>query len=180
MELYRAFCSELSAINFAFIPSEKLKYFDLYTEYSLLDDIISHHFPEAHKDIKGAGVALAADLHDAAAFYLMRVVEVGLRDLARNLGIKKLKNNPLDYGGWDDVVKAIDDKLSKKIPKSRSPKKIAAMKFKQAMLLDFKHFQVLRNEIMHGRSRHNEQEAVGLFNRVNEFMQRLDTIYEEN
>jgi len=81
----------------------------------------------------------------------------------------------LDYAGWKSVVKEIDDKLTAKIPKARGAKQQSALKFKHDLLVDFKSFEVLRNEIMHGRSHHNEPEAIGLLDRVRNFMQRLAT-----
>jgi hypothetical protein len=171
-ELELSLIKELQAVNFAFIPADKLQYFEKDLSESLFGTPVWAYFEDAREDIKDAGNCLAADLHDGAVFYLMRVVETGLRKLARKLKVKT-PNKPLDYAGWAEVVKAIDDKLTAKIPKSRSAKKITALKFKHELLVDFKAFEVIRNEAMHGRSHHNEQEAVGLFNRVRDFMQRL-------
>jgi hypothetical protein len=171
-ELHWSFVTELQAVSFAFIPADKLKYFEKDADEALFGEQVYSVFPDAWNDIRDAGNSLASGLHDGAVFYLMRVVEIGLRELARKLRVKT-PNKPLDYAGWAEVVKVIDDKLSDKIPKSRSAKKIEALKFKHALLADFKAFEVLRNEIMHGRSHHNEQEAIGLFNRVRDFMQRL-------
>jgi hypothetical protein len=163
--LQREFLTELCEINFALIPQNKLQYFEQY-------DLFGEKVLIALEDIKAAGNCLAVDLYDASVFHLLRVVEIGLRELAKELKIKFPKT-PLDYEGWKAVVKAIDDKLSAKMPKARGPKQSAALKFKHDLLADFKAFEVLRNEIMHGRSHHNEQEAIGLFIRVRDFMQRL-------
>ena len=160
---------ELILRTFAFIPPDKDKLFE---RDELFGEAVSKAIPSAKSDIKDAGNCLAADLPDAAVFYLMRIVEFGLRQLARELKVK-ISKTPLDYAGWQKVVNAIDEKLSAKMPKARGPKQSAALKFKHDMLADFKAFEVIRNEIMHGRSRFNEAEAIDLFNRVREFMQRL-------
>jgi hypothetical protein len=102
----------------------------------------------------------------------MRVVETGLRRLAKSLNIRSPKI-PLDYVGWEGIVKKIDDELDSRIPIARGPKKSAALKVKHDLLLNFKAFENPRNDIMHGRSHFNEQEAIGLFNRVRDFMQGL-------
>ena len=159
----------LSGCNFAYIPKCKHQYFE---QNALFDPAVKTVFPRAATDIKEAGNCLALDLHDAAVFYLMRAVETGLRELARSLKVR-ISKMPLDYAGWNAVVKAIDDKLSSKIPKARGPKQTAALKFKHDLLADFKAFEVQRNAAMHGRSYYNEQETVGLFNRVRDFIQRL-------
>ncbi|MGA2786845.1 MAG: hypothetical protein ABSF60_04905 [Verrucomicrobiota bacterium] len=169
-DLHRSFIRELMVVHFAFISGDKLQFFE---QEELFGETVYENFKIAREDIKAAGNCLAADLHDAAVFHLLRVVEIGLRELAKNLGIKKISKTPLDYSGWEKVVGAINDKLEVKIPKSRGPKKSAALKLQSELLADLKAFEVLRNEIMHGRSHHNEQEAIGLFNRVREFMQRL-------
>jgi len=51
--------------------------------------------------------------------------------------------------------------LEFKIPKVRGHKKSSALKFKQDLLADFSAFGVLRTEVMHGRSHHNEKQAIG-------------------
>jgi hypothetical protein len=171
--LHRSFVEEICLVNFVFIPTDKLKYFGTVGNGALFGVSVHNNFPLACADIKDAGDCLSADLHDAAAFHLLRAVETGLRSLARHLKVPFPKI-PLDYVGWDGVVKAIDVKLEKKIPTTRGPKKSAALKFKRDMLVDFKAFEAPRNELLHGRLHYNEEEAVGLFNRVREFMQRLD------
>lgn len=165
--------NELLLNTFVFIPSNKSPFFERDGDKALFGNKVYQNFKSVRADIKDAGNCLAADLHDAAVFYLMRVVETGLHELARNVKVK-IPKTPLDYAGWKAVVTVIDVKLSAKIPKARGSKQSVALKFKHDLLADFKAFEVLRNDIMHGRSHHNEQEAIDLFNRVRDFMQRLD------
>src|ERR1017187_9769984 len=164
---------EIRNLTCGFIPTEKAEYVERVGNGVLFGINVYNNFTLARADIKDAGNCLAADLSDAAVFHLLRVVETGLRELAKSLKVKFPKT-PIDYEGWKAVVKAIDDNLSARIPKARGSKQSAALKFKHDLLVDFKAFEVLRNEIMHGRSHHNEQKAIGLFNRVRDFMQRLD------
>jgi len=169
VDFYAAFQNDLRKRHFAYIPMEKGEFFE---KDALFGDAANKAFPSAMHDIKDAGNCLAADLHPATAFHLMRVVEIGLRELARKLRVT-IPKTPLDYAGWDSVVRAIDSKLASKIPTARGPKKSAALKFKQDLLSDFKAFEVTRNEIMHCRWRCNEHEAMGLYIRVRDFIQRL-------
>lgn len=164
---------ELTFRHFAYIPQAKVDYFENDGEFALFGIRVFKNFKSARSEIKNAGNSIAADLYDAAIFYLMRTVEIGLRDLARSLKVK-IPKTPLDYAGWKDVVIRIDKNLEAKIPRARGPRQAAALKFKHDLLADFKAFEVLRNEVMHGRSHFNEQEAIGLFNRVRDFMRRLD------
>jgi len=165
---------DMAERQFAFIPPEKVEYFGSVENGALFGISVHNNFLSASADIENSGNCLAADLNDAAAFHLLRVVEIGLRELARNLGIKKIAKAPLDYTGWESLVREINGKLEFKIPKVRGHKKSSALKFKQDLLADFSAFGVLRTEVMHGRSHHNEKQAIGLFERVREFMQRLD------
>lgn len=165
---------ELDETPVVIIPKEKAKYFEKDGDDSLFGKSVYENFPAMREDIKNAGNCLAVDLHDGAIFYLMRIVEFGLRELGRNLGIKKIANAPLDYAGWQKVVNEIEEKLTKKIPTVRGPKQSEELKFKHDLLADFKAFEVKRNEALHGRGRYNGPEAIGFFDRANEFIQRLD------
>jgi hypothetical protein len=161
---------DLTLPNFAYFHPKKAEYFE---REKLFGEKVFNDFPAMREDIKNAGNCLASDLNDAAVFYLLRIVEMSLRDLARNLKAKFPKT-PLDYEGWKGVVDAIDNRLSEKTPKARGPKQAKALKFKHDLLADFKAFEVLRNDILHGRSHHTASEALSLFNRVRDFIQRLD------
>jgi hypothetical protein len=160
---------ELKQKRFAYIPTGRQEFFE---DGSLFGEKVNEAFPMAVDDIREAGNCIAADLSSAAAFHLIRIVEIGLRELARDLRIKFPKA-PLDYAGWESVVASIQKKLESEIPKARGPKKTKALQFKNDLLTDFKSFEVKRNEIMHCRWRCNPKEAGGLFIRVREFMQRL-------
>ena len=167
--LWNAMSSDMSERKFVFIPKENEDYF--FNE-SLFPDSVYDAFPDDHDELNDAGHCMAVDLNDAAAFHLLRIVEIGLRGIARNLKIK-IPKTPLDYAGWKDVVNRIDKKLEEKIPKARGPKQVAALKFQQDLLADFKAFEVARNEVMHGRSRYSKPQAIGLFDRVRDFMRRV-------
>jgi len=65
---------ELNNRYCAFIPCEKLQYFEQEMLFGLE---VCLTFGEAQEDIKDAGNCLAADLNTAAVFHLMRVVEYG-------------------------------------------------------------------------------------------------------
>src|SRR6266481_8369805 len=82
--------NELSRRKFAFIPPEKVEFFETTNAFGLRVCIA---FPSAEIDIKAAGNCLAADLDTAAIFHLMRVAEIGLRALARHLRVR-VKNKP--------------------------------------------------------------------------------------
>jgi hypothetical protein len=164
-----AFTKELGERKFAFIPTDRVEFFE---QDNAFGDTVKNQLPIVAAEIKNAANCIAADLNTAAVFHLMRVVETGLRELARSLRVK-INKTPLDYAGWDSVVREIDDKLTAKIPKARGPKKTKSLQFKHDLLADFKAFEVERNEVMHARRHYNQKEAHGIYLRVRDFMQRL-------
>jgi hypothetical protein len=167
--LWNAMASDIADKRFVFIPKDNEQYF--FNE-ELWPEGAHEAFPAARDDLNNSGFCLAADLHDAAVFHLMRVVEIGLRALARKLKVT-IPKTQLDYAGWKAVVGRIEAHLDAKMPKARGAKQELALKFKHDLLADFKAFEVARNELMHGRGHYGPKEAIGMFERVRDFMQRL-------
>ena len=76
---------ELAYRKFAFIKPSLSAYFE---QEQLFGKDVHEKIPKARQDIKESGNCLAAELHTAAVFHLMRVAEHGLRKLARRLRVK--------------------------------------------------------------------------------------------
>jgi hypothetical protein len=95
---------------------------------SLFGVDVTKAFPSARTDIQEVGNCLAVDLNTAAVFHLMRVVECGLRALARHLKVK-IKKVPLEYAEWGRIIQEIDAKVTKLRQGPRGPKKSAAVEF---------------------------------------------------
>lgn len=70
---------------------------------------VNDAFPEATHDIEESGICLALGRGTAAVFHLMRVVERGLRELGKDLGISRPST-------WERYI----DQLTKRITSSRS------------------------------------------------------------
>jgi hypothetical protein len=79
---------ELAQRKLVFIPPNLVEYLE---QEKLFGDAVYENFPSARGDIRDAGNCLAAGLNTAAVFHLMRVVELGLRALAKKLHVKKVK-----------------------------------------------------------------------------------------
>jgi hypothetical protein len=120
---------------------------------------------------------LAADLDTAAVFHLMLVAEFGLRALAKHLKVKIKRD--LEYADWDEVIRGIQAKLDS-IKHPRGKKRQAELEFYRPLLSECSEFKdVWRNNIMHARRRYIHHEALGVFNRVSDFMCRLATRVSE-
>ena len=179
--LKREFLSELCAINFAFIPESKLPYFE---QENLFGDLVSGKFPKSCPDIKASGNCLAADLFDAAVFYLMLVVNNGLLALARDLNVSPQKK-PLEYEEWHVLIRNIDTKLQEKakaiqLNAAAGKAKDEELEFYQGLSDSLKYIKdAHRNPIAHARGNYDEDKAVAIFKDVRRFMERLATRVSE-
>jgi hypothetical protein len=171
-ELQTAIKNEISSRKFVMIESQKT---DFLEQENLFGKLVGKKFPSAAADIKAAGNCLAMDLNTSAVFHLMRVVEYGLRALAKKLNIP-IPADELEYAQWqtiiDQIYKSVKD-LTNSAP--GSPKEKSELReFYNGVMSEFSGFKdVWRNNIMHTRGKYNESEAKGVFERVRDFMQRL-------
>ncbi len=93
---------------------------------ALLGLDVPEHFPEAKKDIMEAGNCLAAECGTAAVFHLMRVVELGLRGLCKDLGLLRIKKKnrlvPISYADWETLLNKLNPLVDAKIEKMKRGK----------------------------------------------------------
>lgn len=168
--IWLAIIGELKEKTFTFIPAEKANFFE---NKALFGHAVRQSFDSAKDDIRDAGNCLAADLPVAAVFHLMRVAELGLRQLAKTLRIK-LKNE-IEFATWGEVIKALDNKLKEiENTQKRTSARDEKLRHYGGLLLDIRAFQHLwGNPVMHVRSRYKYQEAEAAFLHMKDFMQRL-------
>jgi hypothetical protein len=164
---------ELNNRYCAFISCRKLEFFE---RNCLFGIEVWEAFPETDGEIKDAGNCLAADLHTAAVFHLMRVVEYGLRALAAKLRVPVAAGKPIKYATWGAIISALQIKIEtidkKKTSKTKREKD--DLDFYRLALNDcniFKDFW--RNDVMHTRGNYDEGEALEVYGRVKEFIQGL-------
>lgn len=172
--------SELSRQRFAFIPTDRHKYFEQDNLFKL--NMPTSQFPSADRDIRDAGNAYAVGLHTAAVFHVMRVAEIGLRVFAKHLKVKlPKKRGPIEWAQWEDVLKEISTKIDLLALKPGTrPKKSADRAFYRGVLAEFQGFKdMYRNDVMHARRTYDQYEAASALERVGEFMQRLGTRIHE-
>lgn len=159
---------------FAYIPASNAHYFER-------DDLYGQQFhdaasPEINAEIKAAGNCIAADLSTAAVFHLMRVAEFGIRALVVHLGIP-ISNGELQYEDWHGLIEKVEAAIPAKIKETNGGDrgdKAEAKEFYYGVMGEFRGFKdVWRNSVMHTRSSYTAKEAIGVFERVQDFMQRL-------
>jgi hypothetical protein len=167
---------EMDSIRLAVIPQDKAGFFEQ-------NDLLGKSFhdsasPEISAEIKAAGNCLAADLNTAAIFHLMRAVEHAMRAVVVHLKIR-VKNKPLEHAGWDEMIKLIEKKIRDKREKyehsrKRNRKDLEACKFFRIVADELNFFkEIWRDNTMHSQRLYHASEAIRVFERVRDFMQRL-------
>jgi hypothetical protein len=134
-------------------------------------------FPEAdlREESFAAMDCYALEHPTASVFHSMRVAEIGLRALAKERRVKLAKNKPIDWGTWQEIIKALDDEI-KRIGQTwkAGSKKDAALDFYSGARADLNAFKdEYRNLVMHVRKQYDEFQALRALTRVHDFMGRM-------
>jgi hypothetical protein len=139
-------------------------------------------FPSLQGDAEDAGNCIALEMGTAAVFYLMRIVEYGMRGLASNLGLltvvvdrKNKKEIPVEFSEWERILNQLPAKVEKKIESlSRGTAKQRAQEFYYPALKEINGFkEAWRNHVMHARSDYTAEDAIAVLSHVKIFMQDL-------
>jgi hypothetical protein len=168
--------SEMADRMLLVVPLERSSFFE---HPALFGPHINDKFKSAVDDIKAAGNCLAVDLNTAAIFHLMRVVEAGLRALARKERVK-VKRGPLNYAEWGTIISAIELKLKGKTPKLPGQRRAEALEFTNGVLGEFNGFKdVWRNHVSHSRKSYDSKDGLQVYFKVSDFMKRLSSRVHE-
>jgi hypothetical protein len=157
--------AELDTRLFLFVPPERADY---YTQepWPPWEDVgfigkmepfraVEKAFPSTRYDLEEAGDCFALARYTASVFHLMRVMEAGLKTVAKALGIAYSSN-------WGRCLAEIDKQGQQSEPFFAE----AATYLKSVK-------NVWRNPTMHVERMYSEQEAERIFNAVQAFMQHL-------
>jgi hypothetical protein len=163
-EVGRTFRRELSTINCYIVHPDRVKY--LGKNQPQFGPRVADKYPMAEYDIEEAGKCLALQRPTACVMHLMRVLEIGLQSLAREMGAPDQEN-------WNTMLNQIDRLLPE----------ITAKRFTHEEEQWFSevgsHFRLLkngfRNHAMHVREKYSDEQAENIFNHTKVFMQQLAT-----
>jgi hypothetical protein len=167
--------NELFLEKFVFIPADKAKFFE--QDALLGNEVKLACSNEINSEIKEAGNCLAADLNTAAAFHAIRTAEMGMRHLASRLRVvvdrdgKKIK---IKDSTWNELIVGINKNIESEKRKPKAERKLKSHFRDYEILAD--HLNILkddRNYVMHTQGDYKASEALGVFERVRDFMQRL-------
>lgn len=123
-------------------------------------------FVPANQDIEEAGKCLALSRGTATVFHLMRVMEAGLKALAKPLGIPYAPT-------WESYITQIGTKIGEK-HKRKTAKWKREEPFFRDVLGDLQTVKIAwRNPTMHIVRHYTPEEAEEIFRAVRGFMKRL-------
>jgi hypothetical protein len=160
---------QLSQRFFFFVQPSLADYYQVAQQFGSDVEI---RFPGAIDDIEGAAKCLALGQGTACVLHLMRVVEVGLKAIAKSLGIPYAPS-------WESYLNQIQSKIS--LPRK---KKTAKWKKAEAFYRDVSGDlvtikQAFRNPTMHVVRKYSADEAEEVFRAVRTFMKRLADGFKE-
>jgi hypothetical protein len=154
---------EMSAGLFFHMPSKQAAF---YSQPEMFGAEVCARFPSIHFDMVEAGNCFAMGRGTACVFHLMRVVETGVQEFGRKLGITLVEQK-----NWqnilDEVTKAIKA-LPTKAPGTVELSQVAANLY--AVKLAW------RNEVMHPNDKYTLEEAENLLGQVKLFMGQLAVV----
>ena len=157
---------ELRERFFMFIPKNQAPWYEKEDGFGIN---VSKAFPSAVEDIKEVGTCYATGRYTACVFHSMRVLEHGLRALAKNVGLS------FDVQQWYDIINQIFSKIKEeeqKLPKSIE--KSERLQFLKEAAKEFFYFKdAWRNHVSHGRPGYDGPEALRVLNHVKAFMIHL-------
>lgn len=161
---------ELKSILFLRVSPEFAKY---YQTPQLFGPDVSDKFSSAIRDIEAGGKALAAGLGTASVYHMMRVMEVGLRALAKPLGIPYAPS-------WESYLTQIDKKIGQK-HKTKGVKWKRDEPFFRDAYGDLVAVKIAwRNPTMHIVRHYDQEDAEDVLRAVRRFMKRLAERFRES
>jgi hypothetical protein len=145
---------------------------DYFERDDLFGSQVTTAFPSCVTEIKNAGNCYALQQDDACVFHCMRVLELALRVLAKELGVTFA--GTLDLQNWQNIIENIENEIKnlEKLPKSKY--KSETLKLFSQAAMQFRWFkEAWRNHVMHGRDVYDAGKAYSILGHVKELMQAL-------
>lgn len=131
---------------------------------------VAQMFPATDGEVFEAARCFALSRDTACVFHLMRVLEIGLRALARRMQLPRMT----DRKQWGQIIQKIEDEVKalqeseRKKPTKRGAEKLT---FYSEAGKEFTYFKdAWRNHVMHARTTYDMTESARIFAHVNDFM----------
>jgi hypothetical protein len=147
------------------------RYSQYYDSPKLFGESVFEKFPSANDDIYEAGACLALERSTACVMHLMRVVEVGLRCLANEMGVGHQND-------WGSYLREIDKELARRMKTSGA--RSADEQFFSEAHIGFEGMKrAWRNSTMHPEKTYSQDRAEEILTAVRSFMRHLATNISE-
>jgi hypothetical protein len=138
-------------------------------------------FPSARRGISASIDCYAHNDYSGCVFHMMGLAELGLRAIAGERGVEAVgKSKPIEWGTWQDVFQAIEDRLKVVRHKKAGPNRDLALKFYDTAISDLRRLQGYRDPTMHFRQSYDKGEAYDAMYRTKSLMQTLSTKLRED
>jgi len=151
---------EMEEHLFFFIPAAEADYYD---KPELLGADVLAKFPDLRYDIVEVGNCYATSRSTAVVFHLMRIMEVGVQEFGRKVGVSLVHEK-----NWQNILDEIN-KAVKALPKG-GPQ---AVEMAQVAANLYSVKVAWRNEVMHPNDTYGQDEAKILIGLVKVFMGQL-------
>ena len=166
--LREAIDSQLCFRRFAYIADEKTKELDKWR--NTWANVLTQ-FPDAEDEIRNAVLCFSVELYTATVFHMIRVAELGLRQLALKLAIT-LKNS-VELEDWKTVLNAIEKKLEDLHNSPKSAVRQQDLRFYSDAASHLRYIKQWRNDISHMRCVYYEPEAKSSMLRARELLELI-------
>ncbi len=170
--LSNAIKKEISSNLFLYIPPNRAKYHNKASTFK------TGSFPNASKELIGAGNCYAVGEYTACVFHSMRAAEIGLRTLAKHLNVTF--PFPIELADWNNIIDKIDHEIKsmKQLPKGS--KKDEELKFFSAAAAQFRYFKdAYRIFVAHARETYDEGQAFSIMQGTVDFLDSLSSKLSE-
>jgi hypothetical protein len=117
---------------------------------------------------------MALERENAAVFHCMRVTEIGLQSLARDVGVTLKNDRPIELEDWNTIIQETDKKLAALRNSLKTNDNQQDIQFYSEAASQFRYFKdAWRNHVSHARESYDLLQAESIFGHVREFMQDL-------
>jgi hypothetical protein len=168
---------ELANKLFIVIPTQRARYCPEPVERRrrtspLFGKAVQNKFPKLTADIVDAGWCLGIERSTAAVYHLMRIMEFGIKRIAKRLKIDK---RSVERKTWGQIFSVINKTIAA-LPYSTAREKDRRDKYSEAMVHLNNVKDAWRNQTMHSGRRFTQEEAEAIFASVKTFINYLTTI----
>jgi hypothetical protein len=147
---------------FFFVPSDRAKY---YLEDKVFDPAVVDRFPIMREEMDEARLCIAFDRYTAAVFHLMRIMELGVKRLAKRLRVPK---DQVEDKAWGPILQAINAKIVRL--HNNNPRKVM---FSEASAHLNQVRAAWRNTAMHPKRTYTQEQAEEILASVKTFLNHL-------